>query len=165
MNAMNPGGIMPKSARTGTDDGVRLTFDLDEEEVEGAMAPPSSATGVGGDGRDPRAAGVDRDTLAQGRGAGRSPADDVPRARPKSTVPSRLSAVEVTVTVELGSQRLSLRDLLAIEPGQLFSLDRLTAEPVDILVNGRPFARGEVVAIGDRFGVRLTDLVDEGDPA
>ncbi|MFA7440798.1 MAG: FliM/FliN family flagellar motor switch protein [Sphingomonadaceae bacterium] len=75
-------------------------------------------------------------------------------------VPAHLSAIEVTLSVEVGSRKLPLRDLLAVEPGELFSLDRMTAEPVDILVNGRSFARGEVVAIGERYGVRLTALVD-----
>jgi len=78
-------------------------------------------------------------------------------------MPAQLSGIEVTLSVEIGSHRLSLRDLLSVEPGQLVPLDRMTSEPVDILVNGKPFARGEVVAIGDRFGVRLTELVDGSD--
>jgi len=76
------------------------------------------------------------------------------------TVPPQLAGIEVTLTVEIGSHRLPLKDLLSIDPGQLFALDRMTSEPVSILVNGKPFAQGEIVAIGDRFGVRLLDIVE-----
>jgi len=75
-------------------------------------------------------------------------------------VPPQLAGIEVTLTVEIGSHRLPLKDLLSIDPGQLFALDRMTADPVAILVNGKPFALGEIVAIGDRFGVRLVDIVN-----
>ncbi len=74
-------------------------------------------------------------------------------------MPPQLAGIEVTLTVEIGSHRLPLKDLLSIDPGQLFALDRMTTEPVSILVNGKPFAHGEIVAIGDRFGVRLLDIV------
>lgn len=75
-------------------------------------------------------------------------------------VPMRLAGIEVTLTVQLGRRQVALRDLLSSAPGQLFALDQLTDEPVDILVNGQLFARGEVVSIGDQFGVRLVALVD-----
>lgn len=91
------------------------------------------------------------------------PEEPVRPAAAQISVPPHLSAIEVTLSVEVGSQRLTLADLLAVEPGQLFQLDRMTAEPVDILVNGRRFGRGEVVAMGDRYGVRLTALSDAQD--
>lgn len=75
-------------------------------------------------------------------------------------VPGRISAITVTLSVELGRQQVALGDLMAGAPGQFFTLDRLTSEPVDIMVNGQLFARGEVVVIDDRFGVRLSELVD-----
>lgn len=77
---------------------------------------------------------------------------------PVQYMPPQLAGIEVTLTVEIGSHRLPLKDLLSIDPGQLFALDRMTTEPVSILVNGKSFARGEIVAIGDRFGVRILDI-------
>lgn len=76
-------------------------------------------------------------------------------------VPAHLARLEVRVTVEVGSARLTLRDLMTSEPGRLLALDRGVVEPVDLLVNGQLFARGEIVALGDRFGVRLTEVVGE----
>lgn len=78
----------------------------------------------------------------------------------RPVVPRRLSAITVTLSVELGRQQVALGDLMASAPGQFFTLDRLTSEPVEILVNGQPFARGDVVVLGDQFGVRLTELID-----
>ena len=78
-------------------------------------------------------------------------------------MPAQLSSIQVTLSVQIGSSALPLRDLLAVEPGQLVPLDKLTSDPVDIFVNGRIFARGEVVAIGNRFGVRLLELVEASD--
>ena len=75
-------------------------------------------------------------------------------------VPAGLAALELTLTVEVGQLRIPLKDLMAVEPGQLLALDRMTAEPVAVLVNGKLFARGEIVAVGERFGVRLTDIAD-----
>ena len=77
-------------------------------------------------------------------------------------VPAQLASIEVTLSVEIGNRLVPLRDLLTVEPGQLFALDRMTHEPVTILVNGKPFAHGEVVAMGERFGVRLLDLLPCG---
>jgi len=61
--------------------------------------------------------------------------------------------------VEVGGLNIALKDLMSVEPGQLLALDRMTSEPVSVLVNGKPFARGEIVAIGDRYGVRLLEIV------
>lgn len=82
-----------------------------------------------------------------------------PNAGSPLAVPPHLAGIEVTLSVEIGSHRLPLKDLLSVDPGQLFALDRMTSDPVSILVNGKPFAQGEIVAIGDRFGVRLLDIV------
>jgi len=78
-------------------------------------------------------------------------------------IPAQLAAIEVLLSVEVGCHRLPLRDLLGVEAGQLFTLDRMTSEPVTVLVNGRPFASGEIVAIGERFGVRLLDILPGDD--
>ena len=73
-----------------------------------------------------------------------------------------LAGIEVTLSVEIGSHRLPLRELMTLDPGQIFALDRMTNEPVNVLVNNKPFARGEIVAMGDRFGVRIVELAAQG---
>ncbi len=67
--------------------------------------------------------------------------------------------VAVTLSLEVGRARLSVRDLLQLAPGAIVELDRAAAEPLDVLVNGVRIARGEVVVVNDKFGIRLTDVV------
>ncbi len=77
--------------------------------------------------------------------------------------------VPLDVTVELGRAQLSIRDFAALAPGSVVGLDKLAGEALDILVNGKLLARGEVVVIDDEFGVRITEIVTaqdrHGDPA
>jgi flagellar motor switch protein FliN/FliY len=67
--------------------------------------------------------------------------------------------VAVTLALEVGRARMSVRDLLALAPGAVVELDRLAGEPLDVLVNGVRVARGEVVVVNEKFGIRLTDVV------
>ncbi|MZP30543.1 flagellar motor switch phosphatase FliY [Heliobacterium undosum] len=67
--------------------------------------------------------------------------------------------VPLQVTVELGKSRKTIRDILELGPGAVIELDKLAGEPVDILVNGKLIAKGEVVVIDENFGVRITDIV------
>jgi flagellar motor switch protein FliN len=67
--------------------------------------------------------------------------------------------VSVTLALEVGRARMSVRDLLQLAPGAVVELDRLAGEPLDVLVNGVRIARGEVVVINEKFGIRLTDVV------
>jgi flagellar motor switch protein FliN/FliY len=70
-----------------------------------------------------------------------------------------LQDVDVKLTVEIGSTSLTLRELLALGESSVIELDRLSNELLDVLVNGTLIGRGEVVMVGDRFGVRMTELV------
>ena len=76
--------------------------------------------------------------------------------RPSSV---RLAAVAVTLSLEVGRARMAVRDLLQLAPGAIVELDRAASEPLDVLVNGVRIARGEVVVVNDKFGIRLTDVV------
>jgi flagellar motor switch protein FliN/FliY len=67
--------------------------------------------------------------------------------------------VAVTLALEVGRARMPVRDLLQLSPGAIVELDRLAGEPLDVLVNGVRIARGEVVVVNDKFGIRLTDVV------
>lgn len=70
-----------------------------------------------------------------------------------------LQDVDVKLTVEIGSTSLTLRELLALGESSVIELDRQANELLDVLVNGTLIGRGEVVMVGDRFGVRMTELV------
>jgi flagellar motor switch protein FliN/FliY len=70
----------------------------------------------------------------------------------------RLHDVMVELTVEVGRTRMTLGQALALGPGSVVTLDRLADSPVDLLVNGRPIARGEVVVIDEEFGLRITEV-------
>ena len=67
--------------------------------------------------------------------------------------------VAVMLALEVGRARMSVRELLQLAPGSIVELDRMAGEPLDVLVNGVRIARGEVVVINDKFGIRLTDVV------
>ena len=77
----------------------------------------------------------------------------------------RLYDVPVELAVEIGRTRMTIRETLALGPGSIVSLDRLAGDPVDLLVNGKPIARGEVVVLDEEFGLRVTEvLANDGDP-
>lgn len=67
--------------------------------------------------------------------------------------------VEVQATVELGRANMRVKNVLELGPGSVVELEKLAGEPVDVLVNNRPFARGEVVVIDECFGVRVTEII------
>ncbi len=71
----------------------------------------------------------------------------------------RLREVPVELAVEIGRTRMTIGETLALGPGSIITLNRLAGEPVDLLVNGKPIARGEVVVIDEEFGLRVTEVV------
>ena len=73
-----------------------------------------------------------------------------------------IADIPVRVTVELGKARKSVSEILALTTGAVVELDKMAGEPVDILVNGKLIAHGEVVVIDENFGVRITDIVPGG---
>jgi flagellar motor switch protein FliN/FliY len=72
----------------------------------------------------------------------------------------RLYDVPVELTVEIGRTRMTIGETLALGPGSIVSLERLAGEPVDLLVNGKRIAYGEVVVIDEEFGLRITELLE-----
>jgi flagellar motor switch protein FliN/FliY len=67
--------------------------------------------------------------------------------------------IPLEVSVELGRNKMLINDLLQLGQGSIIELNKLAGEPLEVLVNGRLVARGEVVVIHDKFGVRLTDII------
>ena len=86
-----------------------------------------------------------------------SPALGAPGA-PGGAELERLYDVPVELAVEIGRTHMTIRETLALGPGSIVSLNRLAGEPVDLLVNGKPIARGEVVVIDEEFGLRITEV-------
>jgi flagellar motor switch protein FliN/FliY len=83
--------------------------------------------------------------------------------QPESSISSStnldlLLGVTLRVAVELGRTKMSIEEILKLGPGSVVELEKLAGEPVDVMVNDRLIARGEVVVIDDRFGVRITDI-------
>jgi len=71
--------------------------------------------------------------------------------------------VAVSVSVEVGRSSLRIRDLLRLGQGSVVELDRVAGEPLDVCVNNTVIARGEVVLVNERYGIRLTQVVDPED--
>ncbi len=67
--------------------------------------------------------------------------------------------IPVTLSMEVGRSRISIRNLLQLNQGSVIELERATGDPFDIFVNGTLIAHGEVVVVNEKFGVRLTDVV------
>ncbi|HEY5717330.1 MAG TPA: flagellar motor switch protein FliN [Motiliproteus sp.] len=109
-----------------------------EDEWAAAMAEQ------GGDG----AAAVELDQLVdESRGPVSNPDLDV------------ILDIPVTISMEVGSTEIAIRNLLQLSQGSVIELDRMAGEPLDIKVNGTLIAHGEVVVVNERFGIRLTDVV------
>lgn len=90
----------------------------------------------------------DLDALSESRGNSRDKVDlDV------------LLDIPVTLQLEIGRTKVSIRNLLSYTQGSVVEMDRLAGEPLDLLANGTLIAHGEVVVINDKFGVRLTDVI------
>jgi flagellar motor switch protein FliN len=77
---------------------------------------------------------------------------------------SMLSDVHLAMTVELGRTRMYVEDVLKLESGAVVELDKAAGDPVDILVNGWPVARGEVLVLDDTFCIRISEILTSGDP-
>jgi len=67
--------------------------------------------------------------------------------------------VPVTLAMEVGRTRISIRNLMALNQGSVVELDRAACDPLDVFVNGTLVAHGEVVVVNDKFGIRLTDVI------
>ncbi len=67
--------------------------------------------------------------------------------------------IPVNLSMEIGHTKISIRNLLQLNQGSVVELERLAGEPMDVLVNGTLIARGEVVVVNEKFGIRLTDII------
>ena len=87
-----------------------------------------------------------------------------PPAVPELSAPQdsnldRILDIPLVLSAQLGNTRMLIKDLLQLGPGSIVELDKLAGEPLEVLVNERLVARGEVVMVNEKFGIRLTDVV------
>ena len=106
---------------------------------------------------------------AQSRRTARAPADVADGRRSRKGRPTRIAAdleavfdVPVQVSAVLGRARMDVGDLLKLGPGTVLELDRKVGEAIDIYVNNRLVARGEVVLVEDKLGVTMTEIIKAG---
>ncbi|MBH3427744.1 flagellar motor switch protein FliN [Pseudomonas alkylphenolica] len=109
--------------------------------------------------------------LAADVGAGGSSSNRLPMeefgSSPRSNEPVSLEGpnldvildIPVSISMEVGSTEINIRNLLQLNQGSVIELDRLAGEPLDVLVNGTLIAHGEVVVVNEKFGIRLTDVI------
>ncbi|MBG6220552.1 flagellar motor switch protein FliN/FliY [Janthinobacterium sp. CAN_S1] len=83
---------------------------------------------------------------------------DVASPRARRDIPQMMRKIPVTLTLEVGSARISLEELMAIGPDSVIELDMLAGEPLVIKVNGTPIGRAEVVVAGENYGLKVIDL-------
>jgi len=117
----------------------------------------------GGDDNDPWAEALQEQAETEAKQQQANPApvaqldDD---ARPRKDVDlDMVMDIPVTISMEIGRTRISIRNLLQLSQGSVVELDRLAGEPMDVLVNDTLIAHGEVVVVNDKFGIRLTDVI------
>lgn len=84
---------------------------------------------------------------------------EIGKAKPRSI--EILNDVNVSIDVQLGTTKLTVREILELVKGSIIELDKVAGDPVDVYVNGLRFASGEIVVINESYGVRINDLVSE----
>ncbi|CRI56046.1 flagellar motor switch protein FliN/FliY [Pseudomonas sp. TE6288] len=104
--------------------------------------------------------------LAADSGAGRLPMEEFASSpKPNENVSLEgpnldvILDIPVSISMEVGSTEINIRNLLQLNQGSVIELDRLAGEPLDVLVNGTLIAHGEVVVVNEKFGIRLTDVI------
>lgn len=134
---------------------------LEELSGNAAQAPGEAAEGPGAEGQD----GPANEEAGEGV--------DINKPKFKDLVPASgegmkhnldlLMDVTVPITVELGHSRLKIESILQMGPGSVIELDKHADEPVDLKVNGKLMARGEIVVVDDFFGIRISEILEGSD--
>ncbi len=71
--------------------------------------------------------------------------------------------IPVTISMEVGTTQINIRNLLQLNQGSVIELDRVAGEPLDVMINGTLIAHGEVVVVNEKFGIRLTDIISQAE--
>ncbi|HFG1959758.1 flagellar motor switch protein FliN [Vibrio cholerae] len=111
-------------------------------------------------GEDPNAPDIDVDEILA------APLEELKNTAPPITDDERrkldtIMDIPVTISMEVGRSKISIRNLLQLNQGSVVELDRIAGESLDVMVNGMLIAHGEVVVVNDKFGIRLTDVISQ----
>lgn len=133
------------------------------DEWAAALEEQSSDADTAAEESDPWAEALEEQAAAEAKQPQANPApvaqlDDDGRPR-KDVDLDMVMDIPVTISMEIGRTRISIRNLLQLSQGSVVELDRLAGEPMDVLVNDTLIAHGEVVVVNDKFGIRLTDVI------
>ena len=144
-----------------------IADELSQDDIDALLG------GLGGDdnasGDDALSALMADDSVAPSKGAssGSAPAgatvelpqfDNNDSVEPSQDIASLLSNVKLNVKVRLGKTEMHIEDLLRLQPGRVVQLDTMSGEPVDVLVNNRVVAKGEVIILNEAFCVRISEI-------
>lgn len=125
---------------------------------EAALQEQASDEGTGGASGEAQSGGGAGDDAVQ-KAAMSSLQDEAAAQGDENVNLDVILDIPVTLAMEIGRTRISIRHLLQLNQGSVVELDRLAGEPLDVLVNGTLIAHGEVVVVNERFGIRLTDVI------
>jgi flagellar motor switch protein FliN len=150
----NASGATPAASRPTSATGQTATGQTVASDARTAAASQAAQAGRGTVGN---ASGANTPVIQKPEFVDFSASEPAPRGTPRNL--SLLYDVTLNITVELGRTRKSIREILDLTPGSIVELDKLAGEPVDILVNNKRIAIGEVVVIDENFGVRVTDII------
>lgn len=111
-------------------------------------------------GEDPSAPDIDVDEILA------APLEELKNTAPPISEDERrkldtIMDIPVTISMEVGRSKISIRNLLQLNQGSVVELDRIAGESLDVMVNGTLIAHGEVVVVNDKFGIRLTDVISQ----
>ena len=139
-------------------EGSSESTDQDAMADEWAAAMGEQGEGEAGEGGDDWAAAMEEQ--AETESMGLEEFDKVPD-NPASQNPELdiILDIPVTISMEVGSTSITIRNLLQLNQGSVIELDRLAGEPLNVLVNGTLIAHGEVVVVNEKFGIRMTDVI------
>ena len=145
-----------------SDDTQQKDQDL-ADEWAAALEEQTTDADTATDDEDPWAAAMEEQATAEASQPKANPApvaqlDDDGKPR-KDVDLDMVMDIPVTISMEIGRTRISIRNLLQLSQGSVVELDRLAGEPMDVLVNDTLIAHGEVVVVNDKFGIRLTDVI------
>lgn len=122
-----------------------MAANLENVDLSGAVNAADASAGAG----------------AAGSGAGSvAPPSSAPRSGPSSVQSlDFILDIPLKITVELGRSKMMIRDILQLAQGSVVELSKFAGEPLEVLVNEKLIARGEVVVVNEKFGIRLTDII------
>ena len=134
---------------------------VDETPASGAAGAEAPAAGDAGTAQD-AAAAAESGPTEEKSAVKKAEFQEVESSKPSGEKPGLDLLLNVTlpVSVELGRATMTIKEVLGIYEGAVIELDRAAGEPIDILVSGKLLGRGEVVVVDDKFGVRITELIN-----